>query len=127
MSCSQLLNRLLNSSLVKLREARPPPTPLPPIYDTNAHCELHTGAPGHTIDNFKAFRYKVQDLIDSKANSFTPAGPNVNNNLMPPHTGHPVNVIQESTKVNRISKVDMIKTPLLAVKEQLILKNMFLG
>lgn len=34
-------------------------------------------------------------------------------------------MIQESTEVNRISKVDMMKTPLLVVKEQFILKNVF--
>ncbi|XP_050891021.1 uncharacterized protein LOC127096503 [Lathyrus oleraceus] len=117
MSCSQLLNHLLNSSLIKLGGARPPPSPLPTGYDANVRCEFYTGAPDHTIDNCKAFRYKVQDLLDSNAISFAPAGPNVNNNPMPPHVRHPMNMIQESAVVDRISKVDMIKTPLLEVKE----------
>lgn len=107
----------MNGSLIKLREAKPLPSLLPPGYDANSRCEFHTGAPGHTIDNCKAFRYKVQDLPDSKAISFAPAGPNVSNNPMPPHAGHPLNMIQESAVVDRISKVDMIKTPLLEVKE----------
>ncbi|XP_050889426.1 uncharacterized protein LOC127094663 [Lathyrus oleraceus] len=127
MSCSQLLNHLLNCSLIKLREAKPPPSPLPPGYDANARCEFHTGAPDHTLDNCKTFRYKVQDLLDSKAISFAPARPNVNNNPMPPHFGHPVNMIQESAVVDRISKVDMIKTLLLEVKKQLLLRNVFPG
>ncbi|XP_050896696.1 uncharacterized protein LOC127103487 [Lathyrus oleraceus] len=127
MSCCQLLNHLLNCSLIKLREARPQPSPLPPGYDANARCEFHTRAPGHTLDNCKELRYKVQDLLDSKTISFVPARPNVNNDPMPPHAGHPVNMIQESAVVDRISKVDMIKTPLLEVKKQLLLRNVFPG
>lgn len=127
MSCSRLLNHLLNGSLIKLREVRPPPSPLLPGYDVNTRCEFHTGEPGHTIDNCKAFWYKVEDLIDSKAISFVHVAPNVNNNPMPPHVGHPVNMIQESVVVDRISKVDMIKTLLLEVKEQLLLRNVFPG
>ncbi|XP_050889673.1 uncharacterized protein LOC127094961 [Lathyrus oleraceus] len=110
-----------------VQEARPPPSPLPPGYDANVHCEFHTRAPSHTIDNCKAFQYKVQDLLDSKAISFAPTGPNVNNNRMPPQAGHPVNMIQESAVVDHISKVDMIKTPLLEVKEKFLLRNMFPG
>ncbi|XP_050908890.1 uncharacterized protein LOC127122628 [Lathyrus oleraceus] len=38
------------------KEAKPPPSPLPPGYGVNARCEFHTGAPSHTLDNCKAFR-----------------------------------------------------------------------
>lgn len=34
-------------------------------------------------------------------------------------------MIQESAELNRISKVDMLKTPLLVVNEQLLQKNVF--
>lgn len=44
---------------------------------------------------------------------------------MPPHTSHPINMIQGSVEFNCISKVDMIKTSLLVVKEQLLLNNVF--
>lgn len=46
---------------------------------------------------------------------------------MPPHVNHSVNIIEESIKHNLISKVDMMKTPLLVLKEQLLLKNVFPG
>lgn len=69
--------------------------PLPLGYDINAHCEFHIGAPKHSIDNCKAFRYKVYDLIDSKTVSFTHVGPNVNNNPMLSHASHFVSVIKE--------------------------------
>ncbi|XP_050883483.1 uncharacterized protein LOC127086729 [Lathyrus oleraceus] len=58
------------------QELGPPPAVLPPDYDANVHCEIHSGAPGQSIENYKALKYKVQDLIDSKAITFTPNGPN---------------------------------------------------
>lgn len=78
--------------MVKLRELSPPIV-LPPEYDANAHCEFHSGAPGHTIENCKALKFKVQDLIDVKAIMLMPNGPNINNNHMAPHTGPLVSVI----------------------------------
>lgn len=117
----------LNGSLIRLRESRPPPTSLPPGNDVNAYSEFHTRAPSHFIDNYKAFNFNVQDLLDSKVISFAPTGPNVNNNPMPPHVGHSVNMIEESIKHNLISNVDMMKTHLLVLKEQLLLKNVFPG
>lgn len=49
----------LNGSLVKLRDARPPPNPHPLGFDMNPICEFHSGAYGYTIKNYKVFRYKV--------------------------------------------------------------------
>lgn len=112
MTCSQLLNHLLNGSLIKMREVKPPPMPLPLDYNINARCEFHTREPGHSVDNYKAFMFKVQDLLDFKAISLAPAGPTFNNNPMLPYVDHPVNRIQESAEFNLISKVDMLKTPL---------------
>lgn len=67
---------------------------LPPGYDVNSRCKFHSGALDHSIENCKALKYKVQDLIDSKAITFTPNGPNVNNNLMPPHNKPAVNMVE---------------------------------
>ena len=55
-SYAQLLPQLLASQLVQLRELGPPPNPLPRGYDINAHCEFHSGAPSHTIENSRAFK-----------------------------------------------------------------------
>lgn len=103
-----------------MRELKPP-TVIPPVYDVNAHCEFHLGAPGHTIENWKALKYKVQDLIDSKAISFTLNGPNTNNNPMPPHVGSSVSVIEEGEKV--MFCMDEIRTPLAIVKEKLLMNK----
>src|SRR3954462_152905 len=65
MTYSQLLSHLLNESLVELREAKPPPT-------------YHSGTSGHSTEDCNILKRKVQDLIDSKAISFTPNGLHIN-------------------------------------------------
>lgn len=77
MSYTRLLPLLLMHSLVKIREAKAPPTPLPLDYDANAKCVFHSGAPGHSTEDCQSLKYKVQDLIDSRVIMFTPQGLNV--------------------------------------------------
>lgn len=67
----------------------------------------------------------MQDLIESKAISFTPVGPNVNNNLMPLHTSSSVSVIEDSEGRNLVSRVDQMKTSLVVVKEILLKSGVF--
>ena len=105
---------------MQLRVLGPPPDPLPEGFDPNAHCEFHSGAPGHTIENCKALKFKVQDLVDSKLISFTPVGPNVQINPMPPHEGATTNAIEEGVEQMLMTKVDEIKMPLAVVKEHLL-------
>lgn len=78
---------------MQLRELGPPPAVLPLGYDANARCEFHSGAPGHSVENCKALKYKVQEIIESKAVMFAPNGPNMNKNPMPPHNKPTVNMI----------------------------------
>ncbi|XP_058764547.1 uncharacterized protein LOC131638004 [Vicia villosa] len=115
----QLLPQLLANQLVQLRELGPPPDTLPPGYDVNAHCEFHSGAPGHTIEKCRALKLKVQDLIDDKIISFTPTGPNVQNNPMPPHAGA-TNAIEWCDEHILVTGVDGIKMPLAIVRERLV-------
>lgn len=61
--------------------------PYPPGYDANAHYEYDMGAPGHTMENCKALKHKVQDPIDYKAITFTPICSNVATNPMSTHAG----------------------------------------
>ena len=86
MSYDRLLPLLLKNSLVQLRETRPPTT-LPLGYDVNASHVFHFGAPGHTLEDCKGFKYKVHDLIDSKATAFTSNGLNILYHPMPPYEG----------------------------------------
>src|SRR3954469_3396258 len=97
----------------------PPPSPLPPGYDANARCEFHSGAPGHTIEKCRALKYKVQDLLDDKLISFTPTGPNVQNNPMPPHAGT-TNAVELCDEQILVTDVNEVKMPLAMVREHLV-------
>ncbi|XP_050914741.1 uncharacterized protein LOC127129632 [Lathyrus oleraceus] len=125
MPYSHILPNLLRGSLVQLRELGPPATVLPPGYDANARCEFNSGAPGHSIENCKALKYKVQELIDSKAITFSPKRPNVNNNLMPPHNNASVNMMEADNGRRLMSCVDELKTPLIEIKNALMKDNAF--
>ena len=104
------------------------PDKLPANYNANARCEFHSGGVGHDVENCMALKYKVQDLIDSKAIQFTPDnGPNVLQNPMPPHSGPSVNVVEVEQKQNLVKDVKLLKTPLLSVKEALVRNNVFPG
>lgn len=98
---------------------------LPPGYDVNARCEFHSGAPGHSTENCKALKYKVQDLIDLNVITFAPNSPNVNNNPMPPHNKPIVNMVEVKEKKNLSSLVGELKTPLIDIKNVLMKNNLF--
>ena len=93
-------------------------------YDANARCSFHSGAPGHNIENCKAFKHVVQDLIDSKAISLAPV-PNVVNNPMPQHGGANVNMLEGEAK--SVKDVLKLKTPLWEIKECLLKADVFPG
>lgn len=108
-----------------MRELGPPPAVLPLGYDVNACCEFHSGAPGHSIENCKALKYKVQDLIDSKAITFGPNDPNINNNPMPPHNKTNVNMVELDSGRKVITSVNDLKTPLVEMKKILLRSDAF--
>ncbi|KAI5390842.1 hypothetical protein KIW84_075941 [Lathyrus oleraceus] len=61
-SYAQLLSSLQQLQLVQLRTLAPPIGRLPVGYDANARCSFHSGAPGHDIENCKAFKH-VADVF----------------------------------------------------------------
>ncbi|KAI5391824.1 hypothetical protein KIW84_076574 [Lathyrus oleraceus] len=107
-----------------MRTLAPPVGRLPLGYDANARCSFHSGAPDHDIENCKAFKHVVQDLIDSKAIDLAPA-PNVVNNPMPQHGGANVNLVEGEAK--SIKDVLKLKTPLLDIKGCLLKADVFPG
>ena len=93
MPYAQLLPQLLVGNLVQLRELGPPPEVLPRGYDANVRYEFHSGALNHSIENCRALKQKVHELVDAKEISFTPVGPNIQNNPMTPHGRAAANAI----------------------------------
>ncbi|KAK2448848.1 hypothetical protein QL285_008095 [Trifolium repens] len=76
MPCSQLLSYLVHNGMITPRALKPMFAPFPNWYDPKAKCEFYLGAEGHTIDNCKAFKHKVQELIDQKLLTFKKVEPN---------------------------------------------------
>ena len=76
MPYAELLSQLLKLKLVELHTWKIDPERLPASFDPNARCDFHFGGQGHTIENYYAFKHKVQDLLDSHAINFGPA-PNI--------------------------------------------------
>lgn len=108
MPYSRLLPYLLHGSLVQLREVGPPQAVHPFGYDLNARYEFHYGEPGYSVENCKALKYKVQELIESKAITFTSNGPNVNNNPMSMHIKPTLSIVEEAKGKKLVSNMDKL-------------------
>ncbi|MCI21158.1 gag-pol polyprotein, partial [Trifolium medium] len=66
----QILPYLVQKGMVELKPLPPTKQPYPPGFDRNARCDYHAGSPGHNIEDCRAFKYKVQELIDCQLISF---------------------------------------------------------
>jgi hypothetical protein len=75
-SYSQLLPYLVHNRMVTPRALKPMTAPFPARYNSEAKCEIHEGAEGHTVDDCIAFKYKVQELMDQKLLTFKKGEPN---------------------------------------------------
>ncbi|XP_058741904.1 uncharacterized protein LOC131614320 [Vicia villosa] len=127
MTYAQVLPYLLDLNLVQLRTLATP-AKLPANWDANARCEFHSGSPGHNIENCKALKHKVQDLLDSKAIEFTPTqGPNVVQNLMPPHGTHAANAIEVVEDTHPVKDVIELGSLLPLLKKELLRMSLYAG
>lgn len=63
-------------------------------FNENSRCECHVGSFGHTAENYKALKYKVQEMIDNKLLTFKEESQNIKNNLLPGHTGPSVKALK---------------------------------
>jgi len=64
-SYTELLPTLRQRVMVSISPMKPLQPPYPKFYNANAKCDYHGGVVGHSIENYKAFKYKVQSLIDN--------------------------------------------------------------
>ncbi|XP_058784698.1 uncharacterized protein LOC131659539 [Vicia villosa] len=127
MTYAQVLPYLLDLKLVQLRTLATP-AKLPPNWDANARCEFHSGAPGHNIENCKALKYQVQNLLDSKAIEFTPTpGPNVVQNPMPPHGSHAANALDCVEDTRLVKDVTELGSLLPLLKVELLRMGLYAG
>ncbi|KAI5405444.1 hypothetical protein KIW84_052290 [Lathyrus oleraceus] len=81
MTYSQLLQPLIQNSLVVPKSLKPVPQPYSPGYDLNVQCGYHAGSEGHSTKDCNAFKAKVQQLIDNGYIAFQEGSLVVNVNL----------------------------------------------
>jgi len=112
MSYTKLLLTLLQRAIVAISPMKPLQPPYPKFYDANAKCDYHSGAVGHSIENCKAFKYKVQSLIDNGWLTFQENKPNVDKNLLSGHAGPFTNALISEEGQRLIRSVRDIKSPL---------------
>ena len=63
MTYEELLPVLIQNYRISVIPPKPKRLPYPRGSDVNATCEYHGGVGGHSVENCKAFKNKVQDLI----------------------------------------------------------------
>ena len=71
-SLSQVLQHLMNSSLVTLKEPPQNPNITSPRYNPNAWCAYHSNNTGHDTNDCWDLKNKVRDLIEAKEIEFDP-------------------------------------------------------
>lgn len=85
MSYTELYSSLLKKGLTVPRPLGPPPDPLPPYYNPNAHFPFPEGAPWHDLEGCYALKHIVRELIEKMILLFGDIGLNVKNNPLPAH------------------------------------------
>jgi len=83
--------------------------PFPRYFDANAKCEYHSGEIGHSTENCRALRYKVQSLIDSGWLTFQEQKPNVEKNPLYGHVNSTVNAVSEGQGPSLVKSVAEMK------------------
>ncbi|CAL0319676.1 unnamed protein product [Lupinus luteus] len=83
-----------------------------PWFNPDATCAYHSGAPGHLLENCRAFKLKVQDLINSRRIDFRETRPNVTGNPLPNHGNQETNAIETGGETTIIREVRYVKMPM---------------
>ncbi|XP_012574941.1 uncharacterized protein [Cicer arietinum] len=106
---AELLPHLVINSMVALCTGETIEPPYPKGYDSNAVCDYHSGAVGHSTENCLALKLKVHDLFKARWLNFKENKPSVKNNPLPVHGGPIVNAIKENHQlIKEVEKMELI-------------------
>jgi len=108
-SYKDLLSTLLRKVLVTVCPMRPLQPPYPKNYNANAMCDYHGKVVGHSTEDCKAFKFKVQLLIDSGLLTFQEDKPNIENNPLSGHASASTNAVTKVEGFGLVKKVNKIK------------------
>ena len=121
MSYTKLLPRLIQRNFIALTLIEPLKPPYLRWYDKNAYCDYHFGAQGHSIENCKALKYRVQALIKGGYLDFLDEpDPNVIKNLFANHAEPKVNAITKKQSQKIKTNVEEVKAPIKVIYEVLV-------
>jgi len=112
MTYTELLPDLVKNALVAICPAKTLQPPYPRYYDANAKCEYHSGEVGHSTENCRALKFKVQSLIDSGWLTFQEQKPTVDKNPLSGHSNATVNVVIDEEEPSLVRCVNEMKKPM---------------
>ncbi|XP_070036551.1 uncharacterized protein [Nicotiana tomentosiformis] len=92
-------------------------TPIPTVamenssqwINPNKTCAYHSGMKGHTIEECRTLKDKIETLIDTKVIQAKETAPNVRNNPLPDHRGDGVNVIETDKEWDLEGSIGLIQ------------------
>ena len=91
----------------------------PRWYNENASCDYHSGNRGHSLKDYTALKWMVNELIKRGELTFEDEDvPNVNGNPLPNHEGPKVNAVEDSQGIKR--DVKDVNMPMGLVFEALV-------
>ncbi|XP_019459953.1 PREDICTED: uncharacterized protein LOC109359712 [Lupinus angustifolius] len=111
MTYTDLFAYLQRQGMITLILGRIPKNPRP-WYNENVTCAYHSIVPRHLVEDYRAFKFKVQDLINAKRIDFRETRPNITGNPLPNHENQEVNAIEAKNEVAVIDKVEDVKMPM---------------
>ncbi|XP_017973148.1 PREDICTED: uncharacterized protein LOC108661379 [Theobroma cacao] len=117
-SYAELFTQLVANHLVAPLYIEPLKPPFPRCYDVFAHYDYHYGIEGHSIENYTAFKYKMQGLIKARILNFEKKPKQNVNNPLPNHIGVGVNPIEGEMNVKR--NIREVETPMEKVFKALV-------
>ncbi|CAL1413176.1 unnamed protein product [Linum trigynum] len=84
---TELFPQLIQSNLISPIPCEPMKPPYPNWYKTDQHCAYHSGVAGHSTEDCRSLKIKVQQMINTGWLKFEdePKRPDVNNNPLPTH------------------------------------------
>jgi len=118
MTYIELLPNLFNNALAVICPMKPLQPPYPKYYDASAKCDYHSEAIGHSIENCRALKFKVQSLIDSGWLTFQVEKPSVDMNPLSGHANVSTNAVMDKEGQSLVRRVDGIRSSL---------KDVFIG
>jgi len=112
MTYAELLPDVVKNALVAICPAKTLQPPYPRYYDANAKCEYHSEEVGHSTENCRALKFKVQSLIDSGWLTFQEQKPSVDKKPLSGHSNATVNAVTNEEEPSLVRCVNEMKKPM---------------